>query len=160
MNIRKIFCISIIFICFNIYPSMSQQIEWLWQSPTEESRPWVFWYWMQEAVSKEGITADMEAMKEIGIGGAYLMSIKGVPEKPFVTPVIEQLSPLWWEMVSFAFKEADRLKLKIAFHICDGFALAGGTWITPELSMQKVVWSHLNVQGKKTCCSIATVIRL
>ncbi|PXV64730.1 F5/8 type C domain-containing protein [Dysgonomonas alginatilytica] len=136
------------FICWlNLNLSYAQDLRKLWTSPPEKSKSWVFWYWMQGAVSKEGITADIEAMKEIGIAGAYLMPIKGVPEKPFVTPIVEQLSPLWWEMVEFAFKEADRVGVKIGFHICDGFALAGGPWITPELSMQKVVWSKVNVNG-------------
>jgi hypothetical protein len=132
-----------------IHSSHAQPLEQLWQSPPEASHPWVFWYWMQGAVSKEGITADLEAMQSAGIGGAYLMPVKGAPEKPFVTPAVEQLSPLWWEMVTFAFEEANRLGIKIGFHVCDGFALAGGPWITPELSMQKIVWSQLNVQGGK-----------
>ena len=34
-------------------------------------------------------------------------------------------------------------------HICDGFALAGGPWITPKESMQKVVWSDTIVDGGK-----------
>lgn len=141
--------ICVILFCLNILPSVAQ-INKLWQSPPEDAKPWAFWYWMQGAVTKEGITADMEAMKDAGIGGAYLMPIKGVPEKPFVEPIVEQLSPLWWEMVDFAFNEADRVGVKIAFHACDGFALAGGPWITPELSMQKVVWTQINIQGGKT----------
>ena len=40
-------------------------------NPPASARPWVFWYWMHAAVSREGITADLEAMKEVGIGGAY-----------------------------------------------------------------------------------------
>ncbi len=35
----------------------------------------------------------------------------------------------------------------MGMHICDGFALAGGPWITPETSMQKVVWSDTIVDG-------------
>ncbi|MDR1883346.1 MAG: DNA-binding protein [Prevotella sp.] len=144
---------KILFILFFIYCGLNltraQNLEQLWISPPDKARPWVFWYWMQGAVSKEGITADLEAMKEVGLGGAYLMPIKGAPEKPFVTPIVEQLSPLWWEMVDFALKEADRLKLKMGFHVCDGFALAGGPWITPELSMQKVVWSRTDTEGGK-----------
>ncbi|MBN1924304.1 MAG: hypothetical protein JW798_00585, partial [Prolixibacteraceae bacterium] len=38
------------------------------QSPPDPAMPWVFWYWMRAAVTKEGITADLEAMKEAGIG--------------------------------------------------------------------------------------------
>lgn len=146
---KKIFATLLILLCF-LSKLPAQHLEQLWQSPPEESRSWVFWYWMNAAVTKEGITADLEAMASNGIAGAYLMPIRGVPEKPFLEPVVEQLSPLWWEMVDFAFNEAERVGVKIAFHICDGFALAGGPWITPELSMQKVVWSQLNIQGGQT----------
>lgn len=126
-----------------------EALESRWHTPPEESRSWVFWYWMQGAISEAGITADLEAMKEAGIAGAHLTPIKNVPEKPFIEPVVEQLSPLWWQMVGHALREADRLGLKIAFHICDGFALAGGPWITPELSMQKVVWAETSFSGGK-----------
>ncbi|WPU92364.1 glycosyl hydrolase [Mucilaginibacter sabulilitoris] len=118
--------------------------------PPESAKPWVFWYWMQAAVTREGITADLQAMKQAGIGGAYLMPIKGVANPPYLTPAIEQLTPQWWAMVKFAMQEADRIGVKLAMHDCDGFALAGGPWITPELSMQKVVWSKTLVIGGRT----------
>lgn len=115
----------------------------------ENAKPWVFWYWVQAGVSKKGITADLEAMKFNGIGGAYLMTIKGgksstpsLYEKP-----VEQLTSEWWEMVKFAMDEAKRLDLKLGMHVSDGFALAGGPWITPELSMQKVVSSKITVNS-------------
>lgn len=144
----KIRYIILIYLCLLIaVNSMASDIRHLWETPPKEAKPWVFWYWMQGAVSKEGITADLEAMKQNGIAGAYLMPIKGVPEKAWLDPSVEQLSPLWWEMVRYAFTEADRLGLEIGFHICDGFALAGGPWITPELSMQKVVWKSMEIDG-------------
>ena len=119
----------------------------LFQSPPHSAKPWVIWYWMNAAVSKEGITADLEAMKQAGIGGAYLMPIKGATNPPMFTPVAEQLTPYWWGLVKHAFRESERLGLEIGMHACDGFATAGGPWITPELSMQKVVWSQTNVTG-------------
>ncbi len=119
----------------------------LFQSPPPSASPWVFWYWNQASASKQGITADLEAMKENGIGGAYLMFIKGAANPPLIDPPIEQLSPAWWQMVTFALGEAKRLKLQIGLHVSDGFALAGGPWITPELSMQKLVWTTKHVVG-------------
>ncbi len=115
----------------------------------EPEKPWVFWYWMEASVSKEGITADLEAMKEAGIGGAYLMPIKGPANPPLFEPVVEQLTPIWWEMVRHSMSEAKRLGLQIGMHASDGFALAGGPWITPELSMQKVVWSETQLEGNQ-----------
>lgn len=119
----------------------------LFQQPPASAKPWVFWYWMQAGVSKAGITADLEAMQEAGIGGAYLMSIKDSTSPPVFNPPVRQLSPEWWGMVRFAMEEAKRLNLKLAMHVSDGFALAGGPWITPELSMQKLVWSKEYVKG-------------
>ncbi|HWP40760.1 MAG TPA: glycosyl hydrolase [Tepidisphaeraceae bacterium] len=116
-------------------------------NPPQTARPWVFWYWMQAAVSRQGITADLEAMKRAGIGGAYLMSIKGPTDPPHIDPPVQQLTPQWWELVRHAMREADRLGLKLGMHACDGFATAGGPWITPELSMQKLVWSETHVAG-------------
>jgi hypothetical protein len=120
------------------------------QPTIESSRPWVYWYWMKSAYSKAGITADLEAMKEAGIGGAFLMTIKGPDTPPLIDPPVLQLSPEFWDMVHWALTEADRVGVKIAFHPADGFAVAGGPWITPEMSMQKVVWSDTIVDSKST----------
>lgn len=121
----------------------------LFRHPPEQAKPWVFWYWMQAAVTKEGITADLQAMKEAGIGGAYMMFIKGAANPPLINPPAEQLTPEWWQLVKFAMQEAKRLNLQLAMHVSDGFALAGGPWITPELSMQRVVWTKTYTSGKK-----------
>lgn len=122
-------------------------LESLWENPPYESRPWVYWYWCRGAVSREGITADLEAMKEAGIAGAYLFTIDGVPAEPLIEPSYSQLTPEWWEIVGFAVSEADRLGIDIGLNACDGWALAGGPWITPELSMQKVVWAGTTAAG-------------
>lgn len=119
------------------------------QHPPEDAKPWIYWYWMQAAVTREGITADLKAMKQEGIEGAYLMPIKGPANPPFINPPVIQLSPEFWAMVKFAMTEADLIGVKLAFHDCDGFAVAGGPWITPELSMQKIVWSKTLVAGGK-----------
>ena len=135
-----------------ISPAGAQQPRSLheqFQNPSSEAKPWTFWYWMYGAISKEGITADLEAMKQAGLGGTYLMPIKGIEEAPQYNGKAQQLTPEWWEMVRFSMDEADRLGLKLGMHICDGFALAGGPWITPKESMQKVVWTDTIVDGGK-----------
>lgn len=135
-----------------ISPAGAQQPRSLheqFQNPSSEAKPWTFWYWMYGAISKEGITADLEAMKQAGLGGTYLMPIKGIEEAPQYNGKAQQLTPEWWEMVRFSMEEADRLGLKLGMHICDGFALAGGPWIAPKESMQKVVWTDTIVDGGK-----------
>src|SRR6185436_8925114 len=122
-------------------------IEKVFLNPPASAKPWVFWYWMHAAVSKKGITTDLEAMKEVGIGGAYLMPIQDTLSNIPFQPTARQLTPEWWAMVKFAMQEAKRLDLKLAMHVSDGFALAGGPWITPELSMQKLTWSKTYIKS-------------
>ena len=122
---------------------------------SDTARPWTFWYWMYGAVSREGICADLQAMKDVGLGGCYLMPIRGTAEAPSNLPPLgeapaQQLSPRFWQMVDYALQQADSLGLQMGIHICDGFALAGGPWITPEESMQQVVWSDTIVRLENT----------
>jgi len=120
------------------------------ESPEESAKPWVFWYWMHGAVTKNAITADLEAMKEAGLGGAYIFSIRDVPNPPLFEPSVRTMTLEWWNMVKHAMSEADRLGLRLGMNSCDGFTAAGGPWITPEMSMQKVVWKDTLVVGGQT----------
>lgn len=108
---------------------------------SHSSSPWTFWYWMYGAVSEEGIRADLQAMKDVGLGGCYLMPIRSAQEHPEFQGQADALSPQFWRMIDLAMQQADSLGLEMGIHICDGFALAGGPWISPEESMQKIVWS-------------------
>lgn len=118
-------------------------------NPPDEAKPWVYWYWMRANVTSDGITRDLEAMAEAGIGGAYLMTIGNANENTLVDTPANSLSEEWWKLVIHATKEAERLGLRLAMNACDGWALAGGPWITPELSMQEVVTTTRMVDGGK-----------
>ena len=144
---KKIFSIIIFLFLSNHIIAQQVDIETVFKNPPASAKPWVFWYWMHAAVSKAGITADLEAMKEVGIGGAYLMPIQDTVSTIPFQPTVRQATTEWWEMVRFSMQEAKRLNLKLAMHVSDGFALAGGPWITPELSMQKLVWTKAYAKG-------------
>lgn len=115
----------------------------------DNAKPWTFWYWMFGAVSKPAIHADLVGMKNVGLGGCYLMPIRSVAERPAYQGEAKQLSPKFWEMVDYSFQQADSLGLEMGVHICDGFALAGNPAIRPEESMQKVVWTDSIFVGNK-----------
>ena len=117
------------------------------QGKENTTKPWTFWYWMYGAVSEDGIKADLQAMKDVGLGGCYLMPIRGTQERPEYHGEAQQLTPPFWQMVDYAMAQADSLGLDMGIHICDGFALAGGPWITPKESMQKIVSMATNITG-------------
>src|SRR5947199_9114802 len=91
-------------------------------NPPPEARPWVRWVWMNGNISKEGITADLEAFKRAGLGGAHIFHLDyGLPQGP-----IEFLSPQWLDMCQFAVQEADRLGIQLGTHNCGGWSSSGG----------------------------------
>ena len=116
-------------------------------SHADTQKPWTFWYWMYGAVSEAGIKADLQAMKDVGLGGCYLMPIRGAAERPEYEGQADALSEQFWRMVDCALTQADSLGLGMGIHVCDGFALAGGPWITPDESMQKIVFCDTVVSG-------------
>ncbi len=112
-------------------------------NPPDSARPWVLGFALNGNHSKAGITADLEAMARVGIGGVLFMETdQGVPEGP-----ISFSSSEWQEMFQHLLAEASRLGLEVNMHNAAGWTGSGGPWITPELSMQRVVWAETKVAG-------------
>jgi hypothetical protein len=98
---------------------------------------------MNGNVTKEGITADLEAMQRVGIGGAQIFNAsEGIPPGP-----VKFNSPEWHEMFAFAVKEANRLGLELCVHNCAGWSSSGGPWDSREHSMEHVVLTETKVAG-------------
>ncbi len=138
------FCLIILFISCS---SDHQKLKKAFYNPAPDAMPWVYWYWMNGNVTKEGITADLEAMKNIGIGGAMMMFIGDTIHRKGLERAYEQMSPEWWDLIRHTFTEAKRIDIQIGMSACDGWATAGGPMISPELSMKKLVWSISTVEG-------------
>ncbi len=119
-----------------------------WQfAIADTTKPWTFWYWMYGAVTEQGIKADLQAMKDAGLGGCYLMPVRGTQEHPEYNGQANALSDHFWRLVDYSLAQADSLGLEMGIHVCDGFALAGGPWIKPEESMQRIVFCDTIVRG-------------
>ncbi len=115
--------------------------------PPASAKSQVWWHWMAGNVTREGITADLEAMADAGLGGAILfdagLGIRwGVPEGTLVFN-----TPEWYETVKFAATEAQRLGLELGMANCSGWANSGGPWNTPEYAMKTVVFTETEVKG-------------
>ena len=105
---------------------------------------------MDNAITREGITADLEAMKQQGISTATILNVSLHGERDLgVEPVLFD-TPEWYDMFRWALQEADRLGITIGVHNCDGWSTSGGPWITPEQSMKLCVWSKRYVSGRAT----------
>lgn len=111
--------------------------------PPDSARPWAYWMWMDGNLDREGITADLEAMRAAGLGGVVICEVNvGVPRGP-----VEFMSPEWRGLFKHVVKEAERLGLEVTLNAGPGWTGSGGPWVKPEQSMQHIVAAAVEAKG-------------
>lgn len=113
-------------------------------SPPPQTKPWVYWYWISDHISRDGITRDLESMARVGIGEAFIGNIflDDIPAGE-----VKVLSEEWWSLVEHAIREGGRLGVDIGMFNCPGWSQSGGPWIQPEQSMRALAHSEVELQG-------------
>ena len=115
-------------------------------SPPDSVKPGVYWYFMDGNSSKEGMTKDLQSMKEAGISSAVYLEVNvGIPRGN-----VDLLSDKWFEHFLHALKEAERLGIQIVLGIGPGWSGSGGPWVDLNKSMQHLVASATVVNGPQT----------
>lgn len=138
-------------------PAIAQEgggdAERAFRDPPALSRPGVWWHWMGCNVSREGITRDLEALKEAGFGSATIFGIADTCS-PWACPIpgsptagLVAFTDPWWKLVAHAASESKRLGLDLGVPNCPGYTHSGGPWVPPELSMLELCWSNTAVTG-------------
>jgi hypothetical protein len=113
--------------------------------PHDTNTVWCYYYWIGDDISKHGVTADMEAMKEFGIGAALIGNINPAE----VDGPVPLFSDLWWEIMVHAVNEGHRLGIDVGFFNCPGWSQSGGPWVTYEMAMRHKVFTEARVKGGK-----------
>ena len=112
-------------------------------TPPDSAKPQTWWHWMNGNITKAGITADLEAMKQIGLGGATIVNVDcDIPRGS-----ASFMSPEWRDDFKFAVSEANRLGLHLCVENCAGWSSSGGPWNTPANAMQRLTSSETTVDG-------------
>lgn len=110
--------------------------------PQDSARTKVWWFFGETETTREGITADLEAYKAKGVGGVvYYDQVHG--DGAGASNIFD---PEWWDMLVFASQEAKRLGVDFEINVGNGY-VAGGKWITPENSMQRLAVTKQVVNG-------------
>jgi alpha-L-rhamnosidase len=134
----------LLYCCLGLNCLGTPALEESFKTPPDAVKPWVFWFWINGNISRDGITKDLESMKRVGIGGVIWMEVSGpqwAPQGP-----IESGGREWRELMQWAISEADRLGMAFDLSVDFGYG-SGGPHITPDSSMQKIVWSETPVTG-------------
>lgn len=106
----------------------------------DSTRTKVWWFHGETPTTRQGITADLEAFKQAGVGGVvYYDQVHG---KALGADSV--FSDAWWDALIFSASEAKRLGLTFEISLSNGY-VAGGPWITKEMSMKRLCYSELNL---------------
>ncbi len=134
---------ALIGLAFTAAAASTDPLETGFLNPPDSAKPQTWWHWMNGNITKTGLTADLEAMKQIGLGGATIVNVDcEIPRGP-----VNFMSQEWRDDFKFAVSEADRLGLKLCVENCAGWSSSGGPWNTVTNAMQKVTTSEVRVTG-------------
>ena len=112
-------------------------------NPPDSAKPQTWWHWMNGNITKEGINADLEAMKQIGLGGATIVNVDcGIPRG-----AVPFMSAEWREDFKFAVQRANQLGLQLCVENCAGWSSSGGPWNTVTNAMQRLTSSETRAKG-------------
>jgi hypothetical protein len=142
-----------IFIASILYPGCTRpgkmptdqyaQIQQGFTVPNDSNVVWCYYYWINDDISKEGVTQDLEAMKRFGIGAVLIGNINPA----HTDGRVPLFSDEWWDITVHAVNEGQRLGIDIGFFNCPGWSQSGGPWITHDKAMRHLVFTESHVKG-------------
>lgn len=113
------------------------------RNPPAEARPKTLYFWMNGNVTREGIDADLAAIRQAGLGGVLAFDgSSDIPKGP-----VDYLSPKWLDLMTHMMKRGDELGLTVAMQNAPGWSSSGGPWISPAQAMQQIVWTETTLDG-------------
>jgi hypothetical protein len=104
----------------------------------------VYWYWMSDNISKQGVVKDLYAMKSVGINRAFIGNI-GYESTPYGK--VKLFTEEWWDILHTALKTAAELNIEIGIFNSPGWSQSGGPWIKPQQAMRYLKSSEIQVKG-------------
>ncbi|MDR3252550.1 MAG: glycoside hydrolase family 2 [Tannerella sp.] len=114
----------------------------------------VYWYWISDNISKEGVIRDLEAMKQVGINRAFIGNV-WFDDTPILDyKKVKLFTPEWWDITHAAMKRAGELGIEIGMFNSPGWSQSGGPWVKPEQSMRYLANAKLEVKGPQKSASI------
>ncbi len=116
-------------------------------TPPDATKPRCYWYWMDGNVTTNGITKDLEAMRRVGIGEAYIGII--ADQSRLAPGNVKALTEPFWETMTHAIREGTRLGVDIGVFNSPGWSQSGGPWVKPEQAMRYLVLPEVRVHGSQ-----------
>lgn len=125
------------------YQALADILKQNFKSPPEQVKPWVYWYWISDHISKTGIEKDLAAMQKAGINTALI----GIVHLNGEQGDVKALTDPWWDHVRFAIKKAAGYNIDIGLFNSPGWSQSGGPWVDLDKSMRYLDNQEFQVAG-------------
>ncbi|PPL03671.1 glycosyl hydrolase [Parapedobacter indicus] len=107
----------------------------------------VYWYWISDNLSKEGVVKDLHAMKEVGINRAFIgnIGLNDLPDGSYGS--VKIFTDEWWDILHTALKTATELGIDIGIFNSPGWSQSGGPWVKPDQAMRYLAAADTLIKG-------------
>jgi hypothetical protein len=145
----KIIFLVLPIICFGcktggLHQEGFKEIEKGFKNIPDSVKTSIYWYWLSDNISREGVVKDLQSMEKAGINRAFIGNI-GLSNTPYGK--VKIFSNEWWDILHTALKTATELNIEIGIFNSPGWSQSGGPWIKPEQSMRYLNSSEIIVNG-------------
>ena len=125
IRIAYLLAAAFVFSCAKDGQAYLNSLKTSFANPPHESRPLVWWHWMDGNITKEGIRKDLEWMDRAGIAGFHHF------DAALTTPTVVDrrlvyMTPEWKEAFRYALSVADSLEMEVGIASSPGWSHTGG----------------------------------
>jgi hypothetical protein len=115
-----------------------------WPAINRDAKPWTRWWWHGSAVERDELTRELEALRDVGIGGVEITPIYGVrgEERRYVP----FLSGEWMDRLDHTLREAARLDVGVDMATGTGWPF-GGPWVGDDTAPRSIAYKTWTVAG-------------
>ena len=127
--------------------ALPDELERGWFNPPDDARPHVYWLWLNGHVDAATARAELQAMKDAGIGGVLLFDMGARGDKQVQPPAGPAfLNDAWMRQMKESVGDAKRLGLQVDFSVVSSWDL-GGHWIKPEHASMGLYPVEAEIEG-------------
>jgi len=156
--VRTILAVSLVLCASTLKGLATDSLAKGFARPPDSARPWVYWFALNGNLTKEGITADLEAMARVGIGGVIFFEVdQGAPKGP-----ADFASLLWRDLIKHA---CNRERPKYNFDCCSSdvvmtrMSVKNGRIVLPDgMSYRLLVLPEANTMAPQLLAKIDELV--
>jgi len=143
---RKIYIFMLgLFACVSVQgDNVESLMEGLKNIPAE-SKPGVYWYFIDGNLDKDAMTKDLQSMQDVGISSVIFLEV----DMGFAKGPNKFMSEKWQDLFVHAVQEAGKRDISLVLGTGPGWTGSGGPWIEGKDAMKHLMSSKINVSGPK-----------